>query len=144
MKTITLTLLSALTFALPALARPNRGVPHVPVAQQVVQDFERRQNAQLERIFKGLSDGTLTWAEGNRLLKAQQRIETAAERALSDGLLFPAEMRKIDAMLDRKAFQIVALRENGAFRFVRAAQVQRPAPAPVVVRAKPVHRIAYR
>lgn len=145
MKTFTLTLLTVLTFAVPALARPNRGVPHVPVAKQVVQDFERRQNAQLDRIFKGLSDGTLTWAEGNRLLKAQQRIETTAERALSDGLLFPVEMRKIDAMLDRQAFQIVALRENRAFRFLRAAQLQRPTPAPVVVRYnKPLPRYAVR
>ena len=120
-----------------ALAAP-RPLPRVPMAGQVVAEYERRHDAQMTRITDGMRSGALTAGEVTRLMKRQQKLEKLVMRAISDRVLFPEEMRAIDAAFAKSSRQIDQLTRNSVarvsvVRFSRDVVLYQPAPR--VIRA---------
>ena len=110
----TLLLLSVLT--IPSLSEAQRpGRMPLPRESRMMQQkaaFEAREGRQLERIYDGLLDGSLTWPEAQRLFREQARIERTIMRAVRDSRLRRTEIRRISRMQDRASTHIRFLRHN--------------------------------
>ena len=127
-RAITLSTLFALTLgaALPAMAhtpprpynpkmeldRAPKRLPRTSVAMRFRMNVQRRMAKQLERIYGGILDGSLTWRESSKLFPAQERIERKLYKALRDGRLRPYERRRITSMQNRESRRIGVMRHN--------------------------------
>jgi tellurite resistance protein len=73
---------------------------------------DERQARQSDRIEHGLSQGQLTTAEAQRLVREQARIQKAETAARSDGQLSEAEKLHLERMQNRASISIYLARHN--------------------------------
>lgn len=83
---------------------------------QSMSTIDGRQEYQEQRIREGIRDGSITRSEANRLQQGEQRIDRAQQRARADGVVTPAERRRLDGMLDRESRAITHERNDGQRR----------------------------
>ena len=83
---------------------------------QSMSTIDGRQEHQEQRIREGIRDGSITRSEANRLQQGEQRIERYEQRARADGVVTPAERRRLDGMLDRENRAITHERNDGQRR----------------------------
>lgn len=83
---------------------------------QSMSTIDAREAQQQQRIRDGIRDGSLTRSEANRLQQGEQRIERYEQRARADGVVTPAERRRLDGMLDRESRAIHNERTDGQRR----------------------------
>lgn len=83
---------------------------------QSMSTIDAREAQQQQRIRDGIRDGSLTRSEANRLQQGEQRIERYEQRARADGIVTPAERRRLDSMLDRESRAIHNERTDGQRR----------------------------
>lgn len=74
--------------------------------------IEVRDAAQQERIHNGVRDGSLTTREAARLERGEARIERSEARVRADGVVTPAERRRIEHMQNRESRAIYEARHN--------------------------------
>lgn len=100
MRIVQLTILAAATLAssLPAWA-------DTPVVDQ-------QQINQQQRINQGLQSGTLNPNEAARLERDQNRIQGMENRAKADGVVTPAERRRLHAAQNAESRRIARLKHN--------------------------------
>jgi hypothetical protein len=92
---VTLALLSALASA----QAPAASTPATP-------RVDARQAQQEKRIEQGQASGQLTKNEARRLKREQRHIAKAERHAKADGVVTPAERKRLDAMQDQASRDI--------------------------------------
>jgi predicted metal-dependent hydrolase len=79
---------------------------HNPIARVYEADIPQRIAYQQRRIDQGIASGALTRGEANVLSDNLYWVKSTHARMQSDGKLNPAEIRKLDEMLDRTSAMI--------------------------------------
>lgn len=75
-----------------------------------------RQARQTTRIAKGVKTGQLTKKEAADLAAQQARIQAKKKKAKADGVVTPAEKRRLDRAQDRASRNIYRKKHNGRTR----------------------------
>src|ERR1700681_2060958 len=73
---------------------------------QSMYDINRMQDAQQNRIERGVRDGQITRSEEYKLEKGERAIDRAQARAMADGHVTPQERARIDRMVERENHEI--------------------------------------
>src|SRR5262249_48319106 len=73
---------------------------------QSMYDINRIQDAQQDRIERGVRSGQITRSEEYRLEQGERAIDRAQRRALADGHVSPQERAHIDRMVERENREI--------------------------------------
>lgn len=134
------TLLAATLLSSVAHAR-KPFLPATSFTQRVMLQVEKRMNNQLDRIYKGLRDGSVTFKEARSLLAEQDRVERKLVSALRDGRIRPREARRIQRAQDRAGRHIRSAKRNALARYTR----QRPHRfAPPIERPNPLERAPHK
>lgn len=76
------------------------------VSQQRMAEINAREAQLLNRVERGIRDGSLTRRESRTLRSELRYFETAKRNALSDGFLSPYEFRQLNNGLDTSARNI--------------------------------------
>lgn len=76
-----------------------------------------RQGAQIQRISRGILEGTVSSGEQLRLLAEQRAIGRAKARALCDGWVDGRERKRLGGMLDRASRNIYRATHNDRGRY---------------------------
>lgn len=79
---------------------------HIAVLKQRQIELDQRQDAQMQRILKGMDHGKLTSQEAAGLIREHLDIANLERRFLADGRLGPNEMAHLEKRLDEAAKNI--------------------------------------
>lgn len=99
------------------------------VSMAFAEGFRARISDQQKRIDQGIASGQLTRLEADTLQDNLNWIKYEFSRMTDDGLLTPAESRRLDDMLDRNSRMILDRKHNP----VKAFYVKKISPAEFIV-----------
>jgi len=101
-------------------------VPVLAFAQASTPRVDQRQANQEQRIDQGLSSGSLTQREANRLERGQQRVDNMENQAKADGVVTRHERAELHRAQDRQSERIYAQKHDRQHDFNHNGRVDRP------------------
>lgn len=109
-------MLAAVALSLPVLAFAQANTPRV----------DQRQANQEQRIEQGVTSGSLTQREANRLERGQQRVDNMESRAKADGVVTRQERVRLHQAQDVQSRRIYAQKHDRQHDYNHNGRVDRP------------------